>query len=482
MTDQTRFVWTCPSCGRRVPRRLDQCRCGAQRSGAESSPPTAQEVADPAPQPRSSPSVLTTIVTAVLAAAVLVAIAAFVAVRAFRPDPQAILSSSSSQVSVSGSTPAAETATRESVAPDAQPVPTPLETPALPGTLMSGAGTPGSPTPSNTPATAAPMSLEDVISASIPAVVSIEIGNGRGSGFFAAPQVVLTNAHVVSGNVSVTVKLPSGATLPGRVETTSTEFDLAVVRVDGAPPSQPTLALGSVSSVRAGQEVIAIGLALGVFQNTVTRGIISAVRRVGPTVVLQTDAAINPGNSGGPLLNRDGQVVGITTLKVTGSAESLGFAVAIDHAKALLTGGRPVDPLLAAAQPPSASLAPAFAGRSTVDQMRQEGVDVFEKVVATLARRGAELDDYWARIKQNCSVRAAPGYDREWFGLWDGRAGLTDPDASCGAAFRDLNGLVTELRAVMAGAQEDARRAAVYPGQLREIRRRYRMDWPGWDR
>ena len=100
------------------------------------------------------------------------------------------------------------------------------------------------------------------------------------------------------------------------------------------------LALGTVNDVRPGQEVIAIGLALGVFQNSVTRGIISAVRRADRTVMLQTDAAINPGNSGGPLMDRQGLVVGINTMKIGGSAESLGFAVAVDHARALLSGGR----------------------------------------------------------------------------------------------------------------------------------------------
>src|SRR6185503_8966058 len=111
----------------------------------------------------------------------------------------------------------------------------------------------------------------------------------------------------------------------------------AIVKVDAAAATQPLLPLGSVRTVRPGQEVIAIGLALGVFQNSVTRGIISAVRRAQRTVMLQTDAAINPGNSGGPLLNRQGEVIGINTMKISGAAESLGFAVAVDHARSLLS-------------------------------------------------------------------------------------------------------------------------------------------------
>ena len=169
--------------------------------------------------------------------------------------------------------------------------------------------------------------------------------------------------------------------------------------------------------------MIAIGLALGVFQNSVTRGIISAVRRADRTVMLQTDAAINPGNSGGPLLNRQGQVVGINTLKVGGAAESLGFAVAADHARALLAGGKATEPFAASAQQ-SQQLAPAFGARSSTDIAREEGTKRYGQIVEAVARQAVQLDTYWNRIKANCTVRVAPGHDREWFGLWDGRAKL----------------------------------------------------------
>jgi Trypsin-like peptidase domain len=251
--------------------------------------------------------------------------------------------------------------------------------------------------------------------------------------------------------------------------------------VDSALPSQPVLPLGTVNEVRPGQEVIAIGLALGVFQNSVTRGIVSAIRRADRTVMLQTDAAINPGNSGGPLLNRHGQVIGINTLKVGGAAESLGFAVAADHARVLLTGGRSNETFAASAQQ-SQQLAPAFGARSSTDIAREEGTKRYGQIVEAVARQGVQLDAYWNRIKANCAVRVAPGYDREWFGLWDGRTTLTSADASCGAAIRELEEMAGQVREVMASSQEEARRASVLPGQLRDIRRRYRMDWPGFDR
>jgi hypothetical protein len=328
---------------------------------------------------------------------------------------------------------------------------------------------------------AAPASLEDVVSNSIPAIVSIETKEGRGSGFFAAAGTVITNHHVVGSNQSVTVRLASGAALPGRVDAVSQDFDLALVHVSGVDASQPVLPLGSVNGVRPGQEVIAIGLALGVFQNTVTRGIISAIRRAGPAIVLQTDAAINPGNSGGPLLNRSGQVIGINSMKISGSAESLGFAIAIDHAKAFLNNGHAGDATFNTAPGNNEALAPAFTNRTATDEARDAGTKLYEQSVGAAAQRAAQLDDYWNRIKANCAVRAQPGYDRDWFGLWDGRAELTTPDPSCVAAARDLTRLAAEVRSVMADATEAARHAAVLPGQIRDIRHRYRMDWPGFD-
>ena len=124
------------------------------------------------------------------------------------------------------------------------------------------------------PATA---SLEDVVSRILPAVGSITAGQSRGTGFFIRPDQVLTNAHVVQGHTSVTLQVGS-TTYSARVTTVSTGSDLALLQVYNANPNQPVLPMGSVSRARVGQEVIAVGSALGVLSNTVTRGIVSAVQ------------------------------------------------------------------------------------------------------------------------------------------------------------------------------------------------------------
>ena len=161
-----------------------------------------------------------------------------------------------------------------------------------------------------------------------------------GSGFFVAPDTVLTNAHVVPGAWSVTIRRFDGSTRAANVAASSSEVDIAVLRVLNPDASQQVLPLGSAARVRSGQEVIAVGSPLGVLQSSVTRGIVSAVRAVGGVTLVQTDAAINPGNSGGPLVTREGDVIGIATMTAA-SAQGLSFAVGIDHARALLAGGQP---------------------------------------------------------------------------------------------------------------------------------------------
>ena len=236
-----------------------------------------------------------------------------------------------------------------------------------------------------------PSSLEDIVARTLPAVVSIEAGRSRGTGFFVQPQVVLTNAHVVEGQASV--QLQSGqARYTARVMGLARGSDLAVLHVTGAPADQPTLRLGAVRDVRVGQEVIAIGSALGVLSNTVTRGIVSALRQAGSVTLIQTDAAINPGNSGGPLVDRTGLVIGINSMRVAQTAgEGLAFAVAIDHAAPLLSGQGQAT---AATATPVDGLNRILGAPSPADQMRERGEQAYRKTLEWAARNGQELDTY----------------------------------------------------------------------------------------
>ena len=240
------------------------------------------------------------------------------------------------------------------------------------------------------------------------------------------------------------------------------------------------LQLGSAGVVRPGQEVIAIGSPLGL-QNTVTRGIVSALRTAGGVELIQTDAAINPGNSGGPLLDRDGRVIGVTTLKLSRTtAESLGFAIAIAHAVPLLEGRVVATGAGTAAAP---SLAVALAGGSTTDLRRREGETAFEQNLKMLQQRADQLDGQWRLLRQNCPVDTQPGdAQRDWFVVRDRPPSVSGTNTACASALGDLSGYASQLVAAITQAGEAARRAGVYPGTLRELRRRYRLDWSGWDR
>lgn len=156
---------------------------------------------------------------------------------------------------------------------------------------------------------------------------------------------ILTNNHVVAGATRLDVTLADGTTVAGRVLGTDPGNDLAVVRID-ADPSRLTVApLGDSSALKVGQVAIAIGNPYGL-QRTLTTGVISSLGRTYPTGaggrsirdMIQTDAAINPGNSGGPLINSQGEVIGINSSieSTTGAWTGIGFAVPINTAKASL--------------------------------------------------------------------------------------------------------------------------------------------------
>ena len=166
---------------------------------------------------------------------------------------------------------------------------------------------------------------------------------GVGSGFIIDKEGhILTNYHVISGARKLEVILANKKNYPATVVGSDKSHDLAVVQIK-APNLQP-VTLGSSSALQVGQKVLAIGNPFGVFNGTMTRGIVSSIRQVqepdGTYIdeAIQTDAAINPGNSGGPLLNSRGEVVGINTMIASqnGGSVGLGFAIPINAAKSVI--------------------------------------------------------------------------------------------------------------------------------------------------
>jgi S1-C subfamily serine protease len=163
---------------------------------------------------------------------------------------------------------------------------------------------------------------------------------GQGSGFLIDDSgVILTNSHVVNGADRVTVTLKDGRKFDGTVRGVDEVTDLAVVKVDGK--DLPVVTLGDSEAISVGDWAIAVGNPLGL-DNTVTLGIVSTLNRSSSQIgmsnkrldFIQTDAAINPGNSGGPLLNDNGEVIGINTA-IRADAMGIGFAIPINKAKDL---------------------------------------------------------------------------------------------------------------------------------------------------
>jgi len=188
------------------------------------------------------------------------------------------------------------------------------------------------------PSVALALDLPTLIGRVSPAVVVISGEDGqRGSGFLVSRDgLIVTNLHVVAP-----IRQPRVTLADGRAFDTvgvvgyDSDRDLVMLKVPGK--ALPTLALGASANVKVGQRVVAFGAPWGL-SGTATNGIVSAIRlhhRVPGATLLQTDAAINPGNSGGPLVNTEGQVVGVVVSTIP-KAQSLGFAVPSDDLRRLI--------------------------------------------------------------------------------------------------------------------------------------------------
>lgn len=169
----------------------------------------------------------------------------------------------------------------------------------------------------------------EIVRRSLPAVALVKAGTARGSGFFIDPSLLITNQHVVGSAFSVQLELYDGSRHTAKVLKRDAKADLALLQVNQPISELTGLSVCHTGAVRVGDEVFAIGNPLRL-TNTVTRGIISAVRTTDRRHLIQTDVAINPGNSGGPLFNQYGAVVGIITEKFASTGvEGLGFALPI---------------------------------------------------------------------------------------------------------------------------------------------------------
>jgi len=235
---------------------------------------------------------------------------------------------------------------------------------ASPTTTVVASATPAAtPTPpaSATPAVSgAPLSTQEIVKRLRPSVVHI-LTKGASLGVFGETQptegvgtgiIIDTQGHIVTNNhvvfldgnqpaEGITVTLSDGRKLTARLVGGDEPTDLAVLQIEAGDLTPA--ALGDASRLEVGEDVVAIGQALNLPGGpTVTRGVVSAKDRLiqeDPYMIpgaIQTDAAINPGNSGGPLVNSAGEVVGITTQVIRGSAEGLGFAISIDTAKPII--------------------------------------------------------------------------------------------------------------------------------------------------
>ena len=176
--------------------------------------------------------------------------------------------------------------------------------------------------------------MQDVLERVLRAVVTIETEEKRGSGFLVSSDgLIVTNEHVISGARLIVARRGDSEEYLARVVTSDAELDLAILQIPSK--SSDYLQLGT-DIPRVGTEVWAVGSPLGL-TGTVTRGIVSSIRRAGAATVIQIDAPINPGSSGGPLIDGSGLVIGVNTLKLMKEGiEGVGFALGADEVRRAL--------------------------------------------------------------------------------------------------------------------------------------------------
>jgi S1-C subfamily serine protease len=456
----TQFVWTCPQCARSVPNKLEVCRCGCARPAAAVRPAAAElePLLGPAPPPLPDvhPGAPAATLAGLLAAArgmggnrtmlIAVVAGAVVVLTGLGVLSAVRLRAGTTGAAVSATVPSAGVA---AVTDDPLP-PAPL-----------GDAPPVAADPAGAPAEPAPMlSTEEIVTRSMPAVVTVVTRDGFGSGFFVASDTVITNAHVIEGNDVVTLRRAGGYSRLARVGSVSHDIDLAVLKVDIADFDQVVLPFAGPNDVTIGADVIAIGSPLGL-ANTVTRGIVSGKRSLNNVNLVQTDAAINPGNSGGPLLDRRGRVIGVNTMKLGRGAEGMAFAVSIRYV-----------PLM---------LGAAYAPKSERDERLEKGLKEYTENLRGLARRVDTVDANWKSFRASCEVMDGQLVERQWFALWDGRPTRMRDSPSCRAWQGYFKESAVSARDALQRHEAAARSMGLLAEQTRAVRRRLNMTFPGWE-
>lgn len=228
--------------------------------------------------------------------------------------------------------------TAATLTPTSQVAPT-LAVPSLPATTPGLSHEPGAQSSGTLglPQTTPTLTVVDVLSKIRPNVARIVTPTGAGSGFvYDRGGLVATNAHVVDCCRNVTVFV-EGMRYQGTVLGSDDRMDLAVVQLK-SDARMKSISLGHAGQVSVGEDVMALGFPLSSFlgdELTVTRGIVSSKRSIHGYDYFQTDAALNPGNSGGPLINRNGEVIGMNTSKFS-AAEGVGLALSVGEIRGSL--------------------------------------------------------------------------------------------------------------------------------------------------
>lgn len=446
----------CPKCERRVPRTVAKCRCGAVLPADET----------PADQPagRSSPWLVYLALTAMVGGVgywTLFVREPAPPITSSRPDTTA--------AAMAEPGPGAQPAMRE-LSPEQRA----WDAAARMAELKAEPSTPDRAVELSEPVVVPAGSLEEMVDAAMPAIVLVETTSGRGSAFYVTNDTLITNVHVVQQDQYVTLRRMNGTSVSARVQTRAPNFDIAILKVSPASSSQPYLPMATAQNLRPGQEVVVIGSALGTLQNSVSRGIVSGLRNSGGVTLIQSDAAANPGNSGGPMLDRNGRVVGILTAGYR-NQQGLNFAVSIDHARDILENR---ETNLGTGAPRLGNIETAVTGRTESDRRQQQGEQVFLQKIGAAEEAAASLDAAWQRFRSRCySSPMPPRYDREWFAVFAPGGIPGDAAAGCISYFQEMNGEMMKFRTFMRTTVDEARRANVLPGTIRDTLRSKRLNF-----